>query len=253
MLSVLTESLSVPSPAGSIGAIVSRPETPGPYPVIVVLHEIFGINPHIQSILRRLAAEGYVAIAPALFDRFEPGFAVGYDPDAVTIGRRYKAQTQADDLLADIQATIDVGRQQANAQAGPVGCIGFCFGGHVAYLAATLPDVAATAAFYGAGVTDWLPGHEPGSGPATIDRLGQIRGKLWGFFGLRDASIPPTAIDQIEQTLMNQAKDYRLFRYVDADHGFFCDARASYHAESAIDAWQQVKELFAPLQAAGLG
>lgn len=216
-------------------------------PVVVVLQEIFGVNGHIRAVTERLAAAGYVAIAPALFHRIAPGFESGYDPAAIATGREYKFRTRVRELLADINATIQVALNHPVARVGPVGCLGFCFGGHVAYLAATLPQVAATASFYGAGIVSWLPGTEPGSGPATLDYTPAIRGTLWAFFGDQDASIPPTEVAQIEAALRAGGKDYRMVRYAEAEHGFFCDARASYHAPSAADAWEKVLELLGQL------
>jgi carboxymethylenebutenolidase len=115
---------------------------------IVVLQEIFGINAHIRDVTERFAKEGYVAIAPALYQRLAPGFATGYTPDDVKQGRIYKEQTRANELLGDIQAAIAYLKTLPAVNPEAIGCIGFCFGGHVAYLAATLPEIKATASFY---------------------------------------------------------------------------------------------------------
>ncbi|WAS06541.1 dienelactone hydrolase family protein [Gloeomargaritales cyanobacterium VI4D9] len=96
------------------------------------------------------------------------------------------------------------------------GTIGFCFGGHVVYLAATLPDVRVTASFYGGGIATTTPG----GGAPTITRTKEIHGTIWCFFGTRDPLIPNEQTDQIEQELQKQGIDHQVFRY-DADHGFF--------------------------------
>jgi carboxymethylenebutenolidase len=120
-----------------------------------------------------------------------------------------------------------------------IGTIGFCFGGHVAYLVATLPEVKATASFYGAGIATMTPG----GGAPTITRTSEIQGQLYAFFGTEDASIPDHEVSLIESTLQQQGVDFQIFRYP-AGHGFFCDRRGSYHAQSAQNAWVQVQQLF---------
>jgi carboxymethylenebutenolidase len=224
-----------------ISAYLAKPSEPGSYPGIVVLQEIFGVNTHIREVTERIAREGYVAIAPALFQRQSPGFETGYTPDAVEIGRDYAwGQTKASELLSDIQAAVDYLKSLLEVKQSGFGCIGFCFGGHVAYLAATLPDIQATASFYGARITSATPGGET----ATITRTPEITGTFYGFFGLEDPSIPVNQIDEIEAELEKYKVSHRLFRYDGADHGFFCDQRASYNLLAATDAWEQVKELF---------
>lgn len=161
----------------SIDAYLAQPVEAGTYPAIVVIQEIFGVNAHIRDVTERVAALGYVAIAPALYQRLAPGFETGYTLEDVKRGRQYKEQTRAEELLSDIQATIQFLNQQPMVQPGGVGCIGFCFGGHVAYLAATLPEVRATASFYGAGIPTWCPG----DGLPTLSRTAQIGGTLYAF------------------------------------------------------------------------
>jgi len=164
-LSVLAQQIDYPvtteaqdaSPATKVAAYLAMPAASGQFPGIVVLQEIFGVNTHIRAVTERIASMGYVAIAPALFHRVAPGFETGYTSADVELGRSYAQQTSASQLLADIQAAIDY--LKTLPQVAPqFGCIGCCFGGHVAYLAATLPDIGVTASFYGAGITTYTPG-----------------------------------------------------------------------------------------------
>ncbi|MEM9927683.1 MAG: dienelactone hydrolase family protein, partial [Cyanobacteria bacterium P01_D01_bin.50] len=120
---------------------------------------------------------------------------------------------------------------------------GFCFGGHVAYLAASLTDIKATASFYGARVTT----STPGGGAPTINVTSQIKGRLYAFFGMEDSSIPIEQVEQIEAELEKYKVPHQVFRYQGANHGFFCDRRASYNQIAAADAWEQVKQLFGQL------
>lgn len=237
---IYTDSVTITNDSLTIDAYLARPVGEGPFPGVVVLQEIFGVNSHIRDVTERFARDGYIAIAPALYQRFAPGFETGYTAEDLQIGRQYKGQTKASELLSDIQAAINYLISQTPLKAHAIGCIGFCFGGHVAYLAATLPDIQVTASFYGAGITTMTPG----GGEPTITRTKDLSGTIYLFFGTEDASIPEEQIKQIEAELEKQQILYRIFRYEGADHGFFCDQRASYNKAAATDAWTQVKQLF---------
>ncbi|NMG06249.1 dienelactone hydrolase family protein [Brasilonema sp. UFV-L1] len=226
-----------------IDAYLAKPSEEGAYPGVVVLQEIFGVNSHIRNITERIAKEGYVTIALALFQRVAPGFETGYTAEDIEVGRQYAYQTKASELLSDIQKAIDYLKTLPNVKQDGFGSIGFCFGGHVAYLAATLPDIKATASFYGAGI----PTRTFGGGNSTITRTPDIKGIIYTFFGMEDASIPVEQVDQIEAELEKYNIPHRVFRYDGADHGFFCDQRASYNSIAAADAWEQVKQLFKQL------
>jgi carboxymethylenebutenolidase len=239
-LEILTAHVKIYNGDLQIAAYLAQPEGEGPFPAVVVIQEIFGVNAHIRDVTERIAKQGYVAIAPAIYQRLAPDFETGYTAEAVQVGRRYKEQTEVSELLGDIQAAIDYLKAQPFVKADATGCIGFCFGGHVAYLAATLPDIKATASFYGAGITYWTPG----GGEPTITRTKDITGTIYVFFGTSDASIPAEQVDQIEAELLKHQIPHRVFRYTGADHGFFCDQRASYSPEAAADAWKQVLQLF---------
>jgi carboxymethylenebutenolidase len=237
---ISTNSVKVKNGSVEMTAYLAMPVKSGSFPGIVVLQEIFGVNSHIRDVTERLAKEGYVAIAPALYQRLAPGFETGYAEEDIKIGKQYKDKTQASELLDDIQAAIDYLISQTPVKPNAIGCIGFCFGGHVAYLAATLPDIQATASFYGAGITTMTPG----GGEPTITRTKDIKGTVYAFFGMEDASIPTEQVDEIEEALNKNQVLHRIFRYEGADHGFFCDQRASYNEAAAVDAWEQVKQLF---------
>jgi carboxymethylenebutenolidase len=224
----------------AIDAYLAVPEIEGKFPAVIVIQEIFGVNAHIRDVVDRLASQGFVAIAPAIYQRLAPGFEAGYTPEDVIIGREYKNQTKASELLSDIQATIEYLYSLPQVKQTGVGAIGFCFGGHVTYLTATLPDIKATASFYGAGITNWCPGEKQ----PTITRTKDIQGTIYTFFGLEDASIPPEQIEAIEAELTKHQIKHQVFRYPGADHGFFCDRRASYNQKAALDAWHKVLNLF---------
>ncbi len=237
---ISTESVKVQSVDIAVDAYLAQPEAEGTYPGIIVIQEIFGVNDHIRDITERIAKEGYIAIAPAIYQRQAPGFETGYTDKDMEIGRKYKNQTKATELLSDIQATIDYLYTLPNIKSGGVGTIGFCYGGHVVYLAATLPDVRVTASFYGAQIATWCPGEEQ----PTIARTKNITGTIYAFFGTEDPLIPNEQTQQIEAELQAQNISHKVFRYEGATHGFMCDRRDSYSSEAAEDAWGKVLDLF---------
>ena len=224
----------------AIDAYLAKPQAEGTFPGIVVIQEIFGVNAHIRDITERLAREGYVAIAPAIYQRQAPNFEVGYSDEEVEIGRKYKNQTTASELLSDIQAPIDYLYSLPQVKPGGVGTVGFCFGGHVVYLAATLKDIKATASFYGAGIVNFCPGEsEP-----TLTHTKNISGTISLFFGTEDPLIPNEQTDEIEAALNKYNIPHQVFRYHGATHGFMCDRRDNYHPEAAQDAWGKMLNLF---------
>lgn len=238
-LAIKTSTVEIPNQDLQIAAFLAQPDAPGKFPAIVVFQEIFGVNAHICNVTARLAQEGYVALAPALYQRFAPGFETGYTAEDIQVGKQYKSQTTASELLSDTRAAIAYLQTLPAVVADAIGAIGFCFGGHVAYLAATLPQIKATASFYGAGIATMTPG----GGSPTLSRTQDITGTLYAFFGEQDVSIPPQEVAQIETELQRHQIPHRVFRYP-ADHGFFCDQRGSYQNEAAADAWQHVLQLF---------
>ncbi|BAT54756.1 dienelactone hydrolase [Nostoc sp. NIES-3756] len=237
---IRTSYVKVPNGDLQIDAYLAEPIKQGRFPAVIVIQEIFGVNIHIREVAEKLAKEGYVAIAPTLYQRTAPGFEAGYTGEDVQRGRGYKEQTTAAEILSDIQAAIAYLKNLPNVQPDAIGSIGFCFGGHVVYLAATLPDIKATASFYGGGI----PNSTPGGGEPTLTRTPDIKGQIYAFFGKEDQGIPLEQTEQIEAELKKYQIPHKVFRYDGAGHGFFCNHRASYNAEAAADAWTHVTELF---------
>jgi carboxymethylenebutenolidase len=237
---IRTTQVKVPNGDLHIDAYLAEPAKEGTFPAVIVIQEIFGVNIHIREVAEKFAKEGYVAIAPALYQRTAPGFEAKYTPEDIQRGRAYKEKTTAEEILSDIQAAIAYLRTLPNVQDDAIGSIGFCFGGHVVYLAATLPDIKVTASFYGGGITN----STPGGGEPTITRTSKIKAPIYAFFGTEDKGIPLEHIEQIEAELNKHQIPHEIFRYFGAEHGFFCNHRASYNPEAAADAWQQVLKLF---------
>ena len=235
-----TETVITDSQGTGIPAYLAQPGATGPWPIVVVLQEVFGVNTHIRSVAERIAKDGYIAIAPHLYHRQIANFDVGYGEAELALGRKYKVGTNAQELLNDVRGAISFARTECGSLDSGVGCIGFCFGGHVAYLVATLPEVRATASFYGAGMVNSTPG---GRMP-TLSKTTDISGELYAFFGKQDPLISQQEVTQIKAELSKHNVSHQVFEYEDAGHGFCCDQRDSYMPEAATHAWQQVDRLF---------
>jgi carboxymethylenebutenolidase len=194
-----------------------------PKAAIVVIQEIFGVNHHIRSVCDRLAAEGYVAIAPSIFDRTQPDFQCGYSPDEIAAARTFIANPDWAAMLRDTEAAID-----AVKDVGPVGIIGFCLGGSIAYAAATkLSGLSAAVGYYGGAVVRFADDK-----PLVPTQL---------HFGEKDAGIPLTDVE----TIKAKRPEVEVHIYPGAQHGFHCDERASYDKGSADIAWPRSLAFFA--------
>jgi carboxymethylenebutenolidase len=194
-----------------------------PQAAIVVIQEIFGVNHHIRSVCDRLAGEGYVAIAPSIFDRAEPNFTSGYSPDEVAVARKFVANPDWAAMLRDTQAAID-----AVKNVGSVGIIGFCLGGSVAYAAATkLSGLSAAIGYYGGAIARFAEDK-----PKVPTQL---------HFGEKDAGIPLSDVE----TIRTKRPEVEIHVYPGAQHGFHCDERASYDKASADIAWPRSMAFFA--------
>jgi carboxymethylenebutenolidase len=181
-----------------------------PRGAMVIIQEIFGVNGHIRSVCDDCANEGYVAVAPALFDRVEPGVELGYGDDGMKRGRAIREQVSLDDALADVEAAA-----KEVASAGRIGIVGYCWGGTVAWIGATRSRTfSAAVGYYGGGVPG-LAAEQPNC-PVQL------------HFGEHDHAIPLDGVKKV------QAAHPEIPVYIyPAGHGFNCDQRASYHAESA--------------------
>jgi len=193
-----------------------------PHGGVVVIQEIFGVNVHIRDLVERWAAVGYTAIAPALYDRWERGFDVGYEPADIERGRVHKAT--ANEHLDGVMADVDAARA-AIADVGRIGAVGYCWGGYVTYLAACRLDIQAASGYYGGGIHEVV-----GESPKCPTIL---------HFGDSDASIPLSDVE----TVRAAQPGVGIFVY-EAGHGFHCDMRGSYDPRAAAIAGMRTTQLF---------
>ena len=209
--------------------------------VVLVLPEVFGVNAWVRSVADRFASMGVPALAMPLFARTAPELDLSYGEMQLAQGREHKNATQTAEILADLQAAIAWLRRALEAPDLEITVVGFCFGGHATWLAATLPEVTRSFAFYGAGVVQgW-----PGGGDPTLELLPKVSGAFTCLFGLEDSLIPASDRAAIEAAL--QAADPEGQRlcavsYVGADHGFMCEARAAFNDKAASAGWRLLEE-----------
>ena len=189
---------------------------------VVIVQEIFGVNPHIRSVVDRYASFGYRAIAPALFDRGERGVELGYDDAGKTRGIELVMPIAFDPAMLDVATAVD-----HVAETGPVAVIGYCFGGSVAWIAACELPIAAAVGYYGGQVY------------GMRDRQPKVPTML--HFGELDHGIP---LDQV-QAIADAHPVVAVHVYPGADHGFNCDARATHDARSAAIALGRTLEFLA--------
>ena len=221
---------------GKMDAYVAQPKDGGNYPGIVVIQEAFGVNDHIKKVTERIAAEGYVAIAPDIFHR-EPERLIPYSEMAKAIATLQRVQDPK--AMEDVGAAIAHLKSQGNVKSGSIGVVGFCMGGRLTYLAAAdhANDVKAAVPYYGGGI--------PMGNPSPLSRTGEIKCPMYLFFGAKDQLIPMDQVEQINKELTSKKVAFQMKIYPEAGHGFNCDDRGSYHEASAKDAWEKTKSFFA--------
>ena len=205
-----------------LGAYLARPqgEVKGG---VLVIQEIFGVNEHIREVANGYASEGYLAIAPKIFDRVEKDIELGYEEADMERGIELAFQKlEMNTTLSDLQAAVDMLRTEQSS----IGVVGYCFGGLLTWLSACeLTGVDAAASYYGGGVVD------------HADKKAQC--PVMMHFGELDAHIPMSDVEKIKQA----QPDVHIFSY-DADHGFNCDHRASYDSTASALALERTLEFF---------
>lgn len=190
---------------------------------LVVLQEIFGVNSHIRSVADDYAAQGFHALAPALFDRVQPNVELDYNPQDTAQGMAMARQIEMDVALKDVAAAICFFRQQWSEL--KVGVLGFCYGGSLAWLAATRLDPAAAVGYYGGRIAQ---------SAAEVPRC-----PVMLHFGAKDLHIEPAEIEKIRRL----RPEVPLYLY-NAGHGFNCDQRKDFDCDAATLARQRTLEFF---------
>lgn len=228
--------VSIPVEDGEIPGYLARPDGVGPFPVILVVQEIFGVHEHIQDVCRRFAQQGYLALAPELFHR--QGDVSGLsDFDAILEIVRQVPDAQ---VMADLDAAV-VHAAGEHGNVARLGITGFCWGGRITWLyAAHSALVGAGVAWYGrvSGDASELQPFHP------VDVAGQLMAPVLGLYGGQDTGIPLSEVEKMQAALAAADSDSTFHIYLDAPHAFFADYRPSYRQDAARDGWERALAWF---------
>jgi carboxymethylenebutenolidase len=236
--------VKVPSGGVDLPAYRAAPEGNGPFPVVLVAHEIFGVHEHIKDVCRRFAAAGYYAIATDLFAREGDASA---EKDLQKLMSGIVAKTPDAEVAADLDATLAFAEKSGAADVSRAAVAGFCWGGREVWLyAAHNPKLKAGLAWYGPLArphTDLQPTNPP-------DIVAELKVPVLGQYGGQDNSIPIVQIKAMQEKLAAAGGQSRIVVYPDAGHGFYADYRPSYVKADAEASW---KEALAWLKEHGVG
>ncbi len=232
--------VKLPSLGVDIPAYRAMPATGGPFPVMLVVQEIFGVHEHIKDVCRRFAKLGYYAIAPELYARQgDPGSA-----DIQTIVKTIVPKVPDAQVMADLDASVAFAKASGHADTTRLGATGFCWGGRIIWLyAAHNRDLKAAVAFYGilGGPASPTSDIKP-TNPVDIGKT--ITTPVLGLYGGKDDNIPPALVEDMRAELKQANSPSTIVVYPDTPHGFFADYRPSYRKPAAEDAWARTQAWF---------
>jgi carboxymethylenebutenolidase len=229
--------VKIPVKEGEIPAYRAMPDKGGPFPVILVVQEIFGVHEHIKDLCRRLAKVGYLAVAPELYAR--QGDVTKYK-DFKDIIDKVVSKVPDEQVMADLDATV-AWAKKSKGDTAKLGITGFCWGGRIVWLyAAHNKDLKAGVAWYGrleGKATDLQPKY-------PLDLVSELKAPVLGLYGAADTGIPVESVEKMKKALKDEKKTVDIVLYPDTPHGFNADYRPSYRKEAAEDGWKRMLEWF---------
>ncbi|HEY7428772.1 MAG TPA: dienelactone hydrolase family protein [Gemmataceae bacterium] len=216
----------------------AMPSSGGPFPVILVVQEIFGVHEHIKDLCRRLGKLGYFAVASELYARQGD---VSKMTDFREIFSKVVSKVPDAQVMSDLDATVAWAKKTDKADTAKLGITGFCWGGRIVWLyAAHNPNLKAGVAWYGrlVGDTDKLHPKNP------IDLVGSLKAPVLGLYGEADAGIPVNTVEKMRKALKEEKKEAEIVVYPDTPHAFNADYRPSYRKDKAEDGWKRMLAWF---------
>jgi carboxymethylenebutenolidase len=224
--------VKIPVPDGQIPGYQAMPASGGPFPVVIVVQEIFGVHEHIKDICRRLAKLGYMAIAPEMYARQGD---VSKIENIQEIISKVVSKVPDAQVISDLDATVAYAKSTGKGDTSRLGITGFCWGGRIVWLyAAHNPNLKAGVAWYGRLKTE--PDELHPKNP--IDLVGELKAPVLGLYGGADQGIPVATVEQMLQALKAAGKPAEIVVYPDTPHAFYADYRPSYRKEQAEDGWK---------------
>jgi carboxymethylenebutenolidase len=230
--------VKIPVKDGEIPAYAARPAKGGPFPVVLVVQEIFGVHEHIKDLCRRLAKQGYLAVAPELYARQGD---VSKQTDIQKIIAEVVNKVPDAQVMSDLDAAAAWAKKSGHGDTSKLAITGFCWGGRIVWLyAAHNKDLKAGAAWYGrlVGKADELHPKHP------IDLAANLKAPVLGLYGGADMGIPLDTVEKMEKALKDAKQPSKIVVYPDTPHGFNADYRPSYRKEAAEDAWKRMLAWF---------
>ncbi|WP_242041089.1 dienelactone hydrolase family protein [Leptolyngbya sp. FACHB-261] len=228
----------IPVSDGEVPAYRAMPATGGPFPVVLVVQEIFGVHEHIKDVCRRFAKLGYLAVAPELFARQGD---VSRLSNAQEIVAKVVSKVPDAQVMSDLDATVAWAAASGKGNADKLGITGFCWGGRVVWLyAAHNPKLKAGVAWYGrlVGQANELQTQYP------VDLAASIKAPVLGLYGGSDEGIPLNTVEQMRSALRTTNNPSQIIVYPDTPHGFHADYRPSYRRGPAQDGWRRLQAWF---------
>ena len=230
--------VKVPAQGGDMPAYRALPATGSNFPVILVVQEVFGVHEHIRDVCRRLAKEGYFAIAPELYAR--QGDPTKYT-DTSKLMSEIVSKVPDAQVMGDLDAAVAYAKASGRADVNRLGITGFCWGGRIVLMyAAHNPNVKGAVAWYGPTARGYAPGDKP-----ALDVAPQIKGAVLGLYGGADGGIPNDTVEKMFAALKaagNTKSAYVI--YPDTPHAFYADYRPSYRKDAADDGWKRATAWF---------
>jgi carboxymethylenebutenolidase len=230
--------VKIPVADGEVPAYRAMPASGGPFPVVLVVQEIFGVHEHIKDICRRLAKLGYLAIAPELYARQGD---VSKLTDINEIISKVVSKVPDKQVMDDLDATVAWAKKSGKGNTDKIAVTGFCWGGRIVWLyAAHNPNLKAGVAWYGRLVgpaEDLHPKH-------PLDLAASLKAPVLGLYGGSDMGIPNDTVEKMQAALKEAKQPSEIVLYPDTPHGFHADYRPSYRANEAADGWKRLVEWF---------
>jgi carboxymethylenebutenolidase len=234
---VITQDLSIDVDGRSMPCYLARPDGEDPRPAVIVFQEIFGVNREVKRIAALFASVGYGALAPNYYFRTHPLLNEPYTDEGLQRGFAAAGQVTKANLRTDVAACVDWLNRQTFVAKGKIATCGFCFGGTVAFVTATLPGLKAAIPFYGGNIAAPMPDGEP---EALVDAK-DVRVPLLLFFGGKDDYIPKENVERIDRTLTELGKPHEIVVYPNAGHAFFRESSSALNNGEVADAWARVQ------------
>ncbi len=230
--------VQIPVPDGKIPGYRAMPAKGGPFPVVLVVQEIFGVHEHIKDICRRLAKLGYLAIAPELYARQGD---VSKITDFKEIFSKVVSKVPDAQVMSDLDATVAWAKDSKKGDTARLGITGFCWGGRIVWLyAAHNSNLKAGVAWYGRLVGDADPLHPK----HPVDVAAAIKAPILGLYGGDDQGIPIESVEKMRAALKSADKEAEIVVYPNTPHAFYADYRPSYRKEQAEDGWKRLQAWF---------